>query len=427
MTEVTDVVNVTVNVADTQITRTGFGTPLIFDLIENTVFTNRTKSYNSITDVAVDFAVTTKTYKAAAAIFGQERSPKSIKVGRQESGDASITTALNAIKAQDSDWYCLVSPHRVSANIQEIAAWIEGETKIYLSSSEDADVLTVVTTDIASVLQAASYNRSAYMWHNQSGVDVAAAGYTITSKVINVNQVAHGLKVGDPITFSASSGISIDGNNTVVSVVDVDNVTLATTAADEAGPATVDYFARYKFPEAAWAGHMLPSDPGSETWKFKQLKGIVPSTKTDILPAEEAVVLGKNGNLYTPLAGVGHTQEGVMAFGRFIDIQRGIDWLEITTAETITARLLKEPKIPYSDAGASIIESEISQVMDLGIRRNLLGPLLDESGDFYRINTPKIANQLPADRTARYFPGIVVTAQLAGAIHALSITVNAQI
>lgn len=427
MTEVTDVVSVTVNVADTKITRLGFGIPLILDLIENTVFTPRTKSYASIAAVALDFATTTKTYKAAASIFAQTRAPTSIKIGRQETGDANITAALNAIDAQDSDWYCLLTPKRVSADIQEIALWIEAKTKIYVANSQDADVLTVVTSDIASVLQTASYNRTAYLWHHKSGVDVTGAVYGIVGGVITVTQALHGLEIGDPVTFANSSGISIDGNNTVASVVDANNYTCATTAADDVTSPTVDYFANYTFPECAWAGLMLPSDPGSETWKFKQLTGIAFADKTDILPSEEATALGKNANLYTPLAGTGHTHEAVMAFGRFIDIQRGIDWLEATMGTTIAARLLKEPKIPYTDAGAGIIHGEIVTVLDQGIRNNLLGPLLDNSGDFYRITVPKVADQLTADRTSRYFPGIVVTAQLAGAIHSLAITVNAQV
>ena len=360
MTETSSVVQVTVNVADTKITRLGFGTILILDTIESTVFANRTKSYSDLTSVAADFATTSKVYKAATSIFAQSRAPTTIKVGRRESGDANITAALNAIEAQDSDWYCLVTPYRVSADIQEISLWIETKTKIYVANSQDADVLTAVSTDIASVLQAASYNRTAYLWHHKSGADVTGAGYTITSGVITVAQASHVLEVGDKVTFSNSSATSIDGDNTVATVPTSGTYTCTTTAADETGPATVDYFANYTFPDCAWAGFMLPSDPGSETWKFKQLTGIAFADKTDILPSEEATALGKNANLYTPLAGVGHTHEGVMAFGRFIDIQRGIDWIEATIGDTIAARLLKEPKIPYTDAGASVIEGEIT-------------------------------------------------------------------
>jgi len=265
MTEIADVVQVTVNVADTRVTQAGFGTPLIFDLIAAAVFPERVREYPDIIAVAVDFAETTKVYKAATALFNQKRAPKKVKVGRRDVGDASHTAALNAIESEDTDWYTLVTPYKSSADINELDVWISTRSKTFLASSEDADVLTNVDTDVLSLLKAKTSDRTSYMWSHQAGVDVTGAGYTIASGVINVNKVAHGLQVGDPVTFLNSSGISVDGNNTVASVVDADNFTCATTAADEAGPDTVDYFARYVFPEIAWAGYMLPSDPGSET------------------------------------------------------------------------------------------------------------------------------------------------------------------
>ena len=206
---------------------------------------------------------------------------------------------------------------------------------------------------------------------------------------------------------------------------------MTTTAIDEAGPVTVDYFANYTFPEAAWAAKMLPTDPGSSTWKFQELTGQTVSPTSALSPSEEAIVLGKNGNLYTDLGGSGHTHEGIMASGRFTDIQRGIDWLEARISEAVVLTLKtasdQGKKIPYTDAGVSAFEAVIASVLDLGFRNGLLGPLLDDSGDIYRILIPKVADQQVSDRVARYFPGITAEVQLAGAVHSLEITVNATI
>lgn len=427
MTDIADIVQVTVNVQEARLTRAGFGVPLIFAPAESTVFATRVKEYPTLTDLAVDFSSTTKVYKTAQALFSQSQSPTRVKVGRRETGDASHTTALDAIVAEDPDWYCLLTTYKGSSDITELAAWTEAKTKIFLASSEDADVLTAVSTDVASLLQASNYNRTGYLWHHQAGVDATGVSYTVSSGVATITSTAHGLKVGDPITFSNSSGQSIDGNNTVASVAGPNTFTVTTTAANEAGPATVNYFARYTFPEAAWAGLQLSTDPGSSTWKFKALSGIIPAPLTAMTPSEEATALGKNANLYRNIAGAGATLEGVLASGRFIDIQRGIDWLEARLGEAIAERLLQEPKIPYTDVGGAILQGEIAAVLDLGVTRNVLGPLLDDSGDFYRISVPKVADQAQADRSARYFPGIAVEAQLAGAVHSLAITVNAQV
>jgi hypothetical protein len=425
MTEITDVVNVTINVADTRISREGFGTILVFDTVADSVFSERTKSYPNIAAVVTDFAATTKVHKASTAVFSQTRTPTSIKVGRHESGDASLTTALAAILAEDSDFYAVASAKKASSDIQLIAAWCEANGKIFIGQSSDADVLTAVDTDIASLLQASSYNKTAYMWHHQVVQDRTGVVAVVASGIATITQALHGLRIGDPVTFDNSATVAIDGDNVVATIPTDGTYTVTTTAGDATG--TVDFFSGYNFPEAAWLGYMLPSDPGSETWKFKTLAGIQITSKTHLSPSQEAVALGKNANLYTYLAGVGHTQEGTMASGRYIDIERGSDWIEARIEEAIATRLLNTPKIPYSDAGASIFNAEMSSVFDLGVTRGVMSELLDDSGDFYRIFIPKVADQLTADRQARYFPGITAEIQYAGAVHKTVITVNATI
>lgn len=429
MAEISDVVKVTINVGQALISRAGFGTPLILGNFETTVFPERVREFANLADVAEKFPNTTKVYKAANAIFAQRRSPERIKVGRKSSGDANITAALNAIEAEDPDWYCLLAEFKTSAQIQEIATWIATRRKILIASSEDADVLTAVTTDIASILKAAAHNRTGYLWHHQAGVDSSAATATIASNVITVLQAIHGLKVGDPATVSGHPQAGANGNFLVDTVPGSGSFTYKGTGlTDDAVAKAITYFARYTFPETAWAGLMLPTTPGSETWKFKNLTGIIATPKSELDTSEEGNAKGKNANVYVPIAGLGATLEGVMASGRFIDIQRGIDWLQARLEEGIYQRLAKAEKVPYTDGGGMILFGEIAAVLDEGVRNGLLGPLLNsESGEFYRITIPKVASQSQADRDARNFTGITVEAQLAGAVHKLEITVNASI
>ena len=427
MTEIADVINVTVNVADAKVTRAGFGVPLIFDTFADTIFAERVRQYPNLAAVAVDFATTSKVYKAAQALFSQSRAPTVIKVGRGDAGDATITDSLNAIEQADSDFYGLVSTNKAEADILLIAAWTEARSKMYFASSEDADVIASGSADIASLLQALGYNRTSYMHHHQAGVDVTGATYVIASGVATIGQVAHGLRVGDPVTFLGSAGVLlIDGDQIVATVPDTDTYTFTTTLADQTS-AAVNYFARYTFPEAAWIGYMLPSDPGSETWKFKTLAGVVPVPRDLLNPTEEANALGKNANLYTDLAGSGSTHEGVCASGRYIDIQRSIDWMEARLGEAAILRLKNSPKVPYTDSGVSVLYAEYAGVMDLAERRGVIGEILDDSGDVYRINMPKVSSQLPADRVARDFKDTIIECQIAGALHKLELTVNAKV
>lgn len=430
MTAIADIIAITVNVQDLRLSRQGFGTPLILANAESSVFAARTKSYASIDEVDDDFAAGTKPYRAANAIFSQQNTPPSIKVGRQESGDADITAALNAVIAEDDDWYFLLLESVVKQDIIDAAAWCESNGKLGVFVTEDEDVIAAGSSDVASSLKASTRNRSALMWHKHAGREASGVDYTVSSEVVTVTDADHGLEVGDPLFISSSSGENVDGSATIASVPTSSTFTFVKTGAgDEAGPDTLDYIAGYTYANAAWVGLLAPQDPGSVSWKFKRLTGVEAMDLVDITSAEEVIGLGKNANLYTLLGatGVGITHEGVLASGRYIDIQRGLDWISARLGENISARLASTPKVPYTDAGMTIIEAEIAAVLDQALTRNILGPLLDGSGKLYRITIPKVSAQSAGDRASRIVSGITVDAQLAGAIHKINMTVNLQV
>ncbi len=433
-TPISEYVDVTVTVTDALIQTQGFGTPAIYDeFVEPASWTTgqRVKSFSNITAIAVDFATTTKIYKASAALFSGNRAPETVKILRGDAGDANITAALLAIEAEDNDWYGLVSAYRLEADINEIAAWVSTSTyrHIYIAASEDVGIFdAAVTIDIASDLSGFAYQRTGLLYHHNGGVDVTGAAYTITSLVITVVQTAHTLRVGDLITFDTSSGVDIDGNNTVLSVTDANTFTCTTTAGDEAGPVTVNYFARYAFPEVRWVGHMLPTEPGEEDWTFKPLVGQTPTPLTIISLSEQQAVKAKDANIYTAIGGVGATQIGVVASGRFIDTQIGIDWLEARLGEAIILRRINAPKIPFTQKGINSLIPDIVGVIELGERNGLLGVIANStSGETYRIVMPQIADVSSADKITRTLPAIKVTVQLAGSIVNFSIDVTALI
>jgi len=81
--------------------------------------------------------------------------------------DTGVDTALaNIVAAGGKSWYGLILTGRGQADIQVAAAWIEAQAYdyIFMSCSQDSAVLTAVATDVASVLQAKAYLRTAYLW-----------------------------------------------------------------------------------------------------------------------------------------------------------------------------------------------------------------------------------------------------------------------
>lgn len=180
-----------------------------------------------------------------------------------------------------------------------------------------------------------------------------------------------------------------------------------------------------QFEDVATFADRLPTTPGSSTWKFKDHIGVDP---VELTRSQRAAALGKNVNVQSLLGGNKSLEEGVLASGRFIDVQRSMDFMEARIGEAFVARLQAEPKIPYTDPGFAILDSVLREQMQSFVTLGILGPLLDsEEGEFYRIIIPTVAQQTTADRQARTVRGISVEAQLAGAIHKVVGTVNVSV
>lgn len=429
MTAISDIVTVNVNIQDTALTRTGFGTLLILVNAEAAVFAARTKPYNSIDEVAVDFASSSDPYLAAATFFAQSPIKKPLKFGRQEAGDTDAADALAQIVLEDDDWYGLAMNDHVEADILDGQAFCASRLKIFGADSDLASLITAGTpasvTGIVRVGQTATATTgSAHGLSDGALVEIAGADqpeYNGTFIISNASaSVFDYTVVGTPDTPATGTMTWVLSNLGALFKTSAENRTFIfyTENADT------------EFGVVGWLAKQLATLPGESTWNFKQLSGVTGSTLGNLSAAQEAFALGNNVNVYPFLGatGLAATRKGTMASGRFIDVQRSQDWLQQRISEAIIARLLIEPKVPYTDAGAAVLKAETAQVMDQAVFQSMLGPLLtSESGEFYRITAPKVADQLLADRAARDFPGIVVTAQLAGAIHETEITVNVSV
>lgn len=165
--------------------------------------------------------------------------------------------------------------------------------------------------------------------------------------------------------------------------------------------------------EAAWMGLLLPEDPGSVSWKFKQLAAVTVSVLTT---TEKANAHAQNVNTYTSIGGVNITEEGVMASGEFIDVIRGIDWLHARMQERIYSRLVNLPKVPYTTKGIDTIVGEVTAQLQEGVRKEVLA---EDPAPF--VTAPDILNISANDKALRVLPDIEFEAVLAGAIHKIII------
>ena len=170
----------------------------------------------------------------------------------------------------------------------------------------------------------------------------------------------------------------------------------------------------HEYPNGGHLGVELPKDPGSYTMKFKTLRGVETVTMTN---TEKTVAASKRANTYTATSGISIVEEGVVsAAGEFIDITRFVDWLRARMQERIFARLINLDKLPFTDDGIGVIESEVRGQLNDGID---VGGLAANPEPI--VVVPKAAEVSFIDKAARRLTGVTFEATLAGAIHELVI------
>lgn len=152
-------------------------------------------------------------------------------------------------------------------------------------------------------------------------------------------------------------------------------------------------------------------NPGSSNWNWQRISG---ATSDNWTQAEADFITGKNGGIYADYAATGADPTGITtdvkaASGRYLDITRGVDWLDSSLAQAIANELLAREKIPNTAEGRSMIQSAMSAVMKTGERYGLLT-------SEWTITIPTAAEQSASDKTNRILRDVKYTAVLTGAI-----------
>ena len=101
----------------------------------------------------------------------------------------SITDALNAVVAENDDWYGLNIESRQDADILLANTWVASELRVLVTQSSDADILTTVGGDIGSQLGATSNTRTQLMYHfkPKQFADGAMLGRALAAKLDEAN------------------------------------------------------------------------------------------------------------------------------------------------------------------------------------------------------------------------------------------------
>jgi len=150
-----DIIQINISRTSTNLTRVGFGTPLILGETKET-FADVVKTYTSTADVLVDFANNTPEYIMATKLFGQDNKPTKIKIAQKAESD-SLIDAYTLAKTVDSDFYGVITSSAVIADVLALAAQIETEDRVFGTSSQSADVFNYANDNILAQLKGFNY------------------------------------------------------------------------------------------------------------------------------------------------------------------------------------------------------------------------------------------------------------------------------
>lgn len=442
-----DIVNVSISL-DTAVTeRDGFGVPLF--VASHRYFPERIRGYNSLDASSDDIPVGSPAYKALSAYFSQIPRPSVAYIGRREAdailaptgvaigkvytttvtvngGDAVAVsyTAIGGADAEDVvdalklaiDGDADVAAHVTTTKVGTGASatlTISATTAsdvFYLSNVSKNITLSYTSTEVAGDIVAAieEENNDWYALsaddHSETFVLDMAEAIEAREKVYAASGagVANLVALADPVASGDIAGKLFDGNYFRTFWM-------------------YHHLADTEFPECAWAGKVLPYDPGTETWANKQLAGVGvsrdPVSSKILSYTQRNVLSSKKANFIERVGGVDITREGYVSGGEWIDVIRLRDAIKSNLTGRLRDLMINASKIPYTDSGILKVVGQVSN----GLSE------FTEAGDTpaglesFTVNY-KPASQIPtADKATRVLNSVSFVAILAGAIHCINL------
>lgn len=446
---ISSIVNVQITRQTQGVTQAGFGVPLILTNDAPLVSwgTERIREYASTTELLEDFASSSATYKAAAAIFSQLPKVPLIKVGKEATRVAQVQTMTFSAD--------LITGNKVNGKVDGVAVTETLFAVDHLTTMNAIAAKIQAEPGVATAVVGGAGNRVITVTAQTAGVPFTLTNWlvtegatqatiTIATTVANhgpANDLAEISEVdpdwygviwterGQQLVEEMASYIETVRKIFGTCTDDDANVLNAAVTTDIGSVLSLANFQRTfvifnddatDFADGAYMGKLFPYDPGTETWKFKTLASI---TVDNLTSSQRSAAANKNVNIYVEVGGVAITMEGVMASGEYIDVIRFVDWLQARMEEAIYGQLVRLTKVPFTDHGIGIITNEIRSVLENGIR---VGGIADDALDAitpqpYVISAPRAVDVSINDRADRLLPDVTFRARLAGAIHKVNV------
>ncbi|AMR57308.1 hypothetical protein vB_PsyM_KIL1_0061 [Pseudomonas phage vB_PsyM_KIL1] len=373
MTVLTDIIEINISRETAAVAQTNFNVPLFISA--HTKFAERARSYTSLPAVANDFDPTDSAYIAAQKLFSQTLTPSRIVIGRRlvPSSTVSVSTAgagTYTVTINDIPFAFVATSSNTSIQIATgLKASYDVTPVAGVTVTDKLDgTLTVASTvgyslEVSTNLnQANSPSTESWVTSVNSVTTVDNSWYVLTieshaeADVLAVAAQVEGMK---KVFGTSSQSTDVKTTSTTDTFSKLKALGYQRTFGVYSATADSEY------PEVAWVGYQLKEQPGSNTWAYKSLSGV---TVSSLSPTESTNVLNKSASTYETVGGLNSTIGAKMFGGEWIDVIIFVDWLEQRMKERLWNRMANSKKIPYTAAGAAIIEAEIRAQLNDGIR-----------------------------------------------------------
>lgn len=420
------IVSVSIQAGTVTPARRGFGVPAF--LTHHARFAERFRVYSSVAGMLSDgFTVNDPAYLMAAAAFSQSPRPPRVVIGRLPTPATPHTVEIDTagIVSGQTITGLVISPDGTTTAISVPFDTSAAVTATNLATALDAiaglaaaAVGTVVTAD-------ADANGPQFFYEGFTNCTVADVtgdwGYDteLAALALEADFYAVAINVCSPANVAdvaawvaANKRIAIFAPQYTDPADYTSTANALRTGDNDRAASLVRKTSRRQFSDAAWLGDCLPRDPGSQTWAYKSLTGSTTDAWTE---TQRNTLDTDNSNYYVEIAAVPVTYPGKTHGGEFLDVTRGLDWLEARIQEAVFGALVNSPKIPYTDAGAQTVVAQIRGVLLEAEARGVLEP------GSSAVAVPAVADIPAADRAARRLSGVEFTGRLAGAVHTVTI------
>lgn len=437
-------VGITLNTAGS--IREGFGLPLFITATDK--FPERVRGYASIDDVAVDFAETDPAYKAALALWSQTPRVSQLYIGRRNlqyvtnvistpadadvfeitlsgaggtsqtfrhvvSGSAEtahdIFTGLKTAIEADPNFsnvsrVTLAGTDAQTSMLVDVADAEMGFVKVTVPNSSVAKLNT--TANVSDSLGTAldkieKYNDEFYF---VTADDRTTNGVEALAKEVEARKKIYFTAISDPDSLN---GTNITGATDVGAYLASHKFSRTAVLWHQTAPDD--------FPELAYVAYGAPYDAGSISWGNALLTGQdysrQPSNKRPLNTAQKSALEARNVNYIDFEGGQNVVRHGKVVSGEWIDIIRGVDWLQSELTADLRDLLINQKggKVTYDETGITRVRQVIETTLQRAVNRRFL--------ETFKVDMPRYLDVSIADKRARLLKDVKFTGILAGAIN----------